>query len=139
MKNVSQKLSKETTNKRISNIAVINGFTPFRNNSNDLSNAGNWYYYQSHGLIPKLGYFVNRENEIPYDFIDLFKSIAPRKTLIFASVNDRNANFNATRECIEQSKSFWADSSANLTIEMPNQHSEFGNAQFQVIANWLKC
>ncbi len=31
--------------KRISNIASIAGFTPFRNNSNGLPNAGNAYFY----------------------------------------------------------------------------------------------
>ena len=133
-------LHSSVIDKRISNIGVINGFTPFRNNTNDLANSGNWYYYQAHGLIPKLGYFVNKESEIPYDYIDLFEAIAPRKTLIYAAINDRNANFNSVKECIQQSKVFWSktnNSSANLTIEMPNQFSEFGDYQFAVIARWL--
>eukprot|EP01083_Nonionella_stella_P266506 901467_1 len=75
--------------KRVMNIATIAGFTPWRNNTNNLSNSGNHYLYEYHALIPKLGLFEGQETQIPYDYGDLFEIISPRNVLIYAPLMDR--------------------------------------------------
>merc|ERR1712228_757415 len=110
----------------ITKIASIAGFTPFRNNTNDLPNSGNHYLYDFHALIPKLGLFEGNESAIPYDYIDLFQVIAPRKVLIYAPMMDKNAYYDAVKECITEIKPFWSDQNAahNLTILTPNTVSD---------------
>ena len=121
------------------NIATIAGFTPFRNNTNNLANSGNHYLYDYHGLIPKLGLFEGNEMKIPYDYIDLFNVIAPKKILIYAPTRDRNANNNAVQQCLENIKPFWSKNNAanNLTIITPDDVSNFCNTQYQAIEQWL--
>eukprot|EP01083_Nonionella_stella_P176925 620419_1 len=124
---------------RIQNIASIAGFTPLRTNTNDLGNAGNYYYYQTHALIPKLGYFANREHDIPYDYDDLLESISPRKTLLYAPVMDKNADYVSTKQCIASSQQYWIDkgAGANYTMQFPNTVTDFSLTQFEAIADWF--
>eukprot|EP01083_Nonionella_stella_P093625 262436_1 len=125
---------------RIQAVASIAGFTPFRNNTNDLPNAGNYYYYQTHGLIPKLGYFKNKEKEIPYDYDELLEMVSPRKTLLYAPVMDKNADYMNTKDCITSSKQYWSKKEAvqNYTMRFPDIVTDFSVIEFEVIADWLE-
>eukprot|EP01084_Bolivina_argentea_P067321 122622_1 len=125
--------------KRIMNVATIAGWTPFRNNTNDLPNAGNYYFYDIHGLVPKLGFFKGKEEIIPYDYNELFQQISPRKILIYSPTKDRNAYYNAVGECVANVKSFWNNSAAkNFTAMFPDDVSDFGIHQYNVISDWLE-
>ena len=125
---------------RIASIASIAGFSPWRKNADHLPNSGNHYLYEYHALIPKLGLFAGNEGAVPYDYPDLFEAIAPRKVLIYAPQMDRNADWDAVRECITEIKPFWVDRNAqnNLTVITPNEVGNFCNEQYKAIEQWLQ-
>eukprot|EP01084_Bolivina_argentea_P067318 122617_1 len=125
---------------RINNVASISGFTPFKNNTNNLSNSGNHYLYEYHSLIPKLGLFKGNEVLIPYDYSDLFDVIAPRNVFIYAPTMDRNANNYAVEQCLQDIKQYWTNKNAlkNLTVVTPNDVSNWCNTQYDAIDQWLQ-
>jgi len=59
-------------------VASFAGFTPFRTDSNDRGTLGIRRLYDFHALLPRLGLFQNKLNEILYDYDEVIESLAPR-------------------------------------------------------------
>lgn len=124
---------------RIAGVACFSGFTPLRTDTDAKATGGIRRFWQWHALLPKLGLFCNREQDIPYDYDDLLPLIAPRPCLIVAQQHDRHADFAEVVACVERARKAWqasgrADSLVCLT---PDDFSHFQNAQHEMFLDWL--
>ena len=71
---------------RIKGVVSVCGFSPFRlsNPEKEKSNAIIKKYSHHHGLMPRLGFFVNTPSKMPFDFHEMLGLIAPRPLMIVA-------------------------------------------------------
>ncbi len=63
---------------RIKGMVSISGFTPMRTDAAERGDGGIARYSSERGLMPRLGFFVGHEAQIPYDFHEVLGAIAPR-------------------------------------------------------------
>jgi pimeloyl-ACP methyl ester carboxylesterase len=76
---------------RVKGIVSVAGFTPMRTDTAASGTGGVARYSNVRDFIPRLGFFVGHESQIPYDFDDLLAMIAPRPALIVQPLLDREA------------------------------------------------
>ena len=75
---------------RVTAVASFAGFTPFKTDWNNKTTGGIKRLYSFHALIPRLGIFKDKYDEIPYDYDELLSSlIAPRPILLHTPMEDR--------------------------------------------------
>ena len=67
---------------RIQGVVAIDGFTPMRTDTAATGTGGLARFSFERGLLPRLGYFVGHEAQVPYDFDGLLGLIAPRPVLV---------------------------------------------------------
>lgn len=91
---------------RISSVACFEGFTLLRTDTDDKRTGGIRRLWELHSLQPRLGLFHEREDQIPYDYEDLFALIAPRPCFVSAPLRDREADAEDLAACRERSSTF---------------------------------
>ncbi len=125
---------------RIAGVVSVAGFTPMRTNSPDRGTEGIRAYSHLHGLMPRLGFFVGKENRIPYDFNEVLACIAPRPLLVIAPVLDKDAHFEDIQNCVEQVRTIYDlyGMSGNIQISVPDDYNRFSPDMRQQMYKWLK-
>ncbi len=126
---------------RIAGVACFSGFAPLRTaNDNARATGGLARLWKWHALVPKLGLFEGREADIPYDYDDLLRAIAPRPCLIVAPERDRNHPAGEVRACVERARGAWPEDAAEpgLTALYPDDTGRFQSAQHAVFLDWLR-
>lgn len=78
---------------RVAAVGAFAAFTPYRTDSNDRPTGGIARLYDLQAILPRLGYFAERPQDIPYDYDELLGSIAPRPMLLHTPMRDRDATF----------------------------------------------
>ncbi len=73
---------------RVKGVATITGLGTLRT-MNVTETEGVKRYSHLHGLMPKLGFFLGRENRLPFDFDEVLAAIAPRPVMAVAPTMDR--------------------------------------------------
>ncbi len=124
---------------RIKSVASFSGFTPMRTDTSDKSTGGIERLWDWHALQPMLGLFDGQEGQIPYDYEDVLALVAPRPTLIYSPLNDRDADYDEVTACVNTARTFWQQAGAGdlLTQMSPNDINRFQSAQQQAYINWL--
>jgi pimeloyl-ACP methyl ester carboxylesterase len=89
---------------RVKGVVSICGFTPMRTDTAARGTGGVARYSYLDGLIPRLGFFVGHESQIPYDFPELLAAIAPRPVLIMQPQLDRDATPADVHAAVEQAR-----------------------------------
>ncbi len=125
---------------RIAGVASFCGFTPLRTDTDDKPTGGIRHLWQWHALQPLLGLFHGRENQIPYDFDDVLRLIAPRPCLIVSPKHDRHADFGDIVACVKRARKAWelkerADLLTHLT---PDDINRFQLDQQSMFLGWEK-
>jgi pimeloyl-ACP methyl ester carboxylesterase len=123
--------------KRITGVACFSGFSPLRTCNNYKKETGGLArFWNWHGLIPKLELFENREGNIPYDYDDLLRLIAPRPCLVVAQQRDRYHPVEEVRNCINEVRSSWMGKSGLRDI-YPDDIQRFQSEQHTIFLDWL--
>jgi len=86
---------------RIAGVVSVCGFTALRTSGANENIEGIKAYSHLHGLIPRLGFFIGHEKQLPVDFDEIIASIAPRPVAIIAPDMDRDADIADIKECCE--------------------------------------
>ncbi|CAK7060022.1 alpha/beta fold hydrolase [Proteiniphilum sp. UBA5480] len=125
---------------RIAGVVSIAGFTPMRTNTLDRGTEGIKAYSHLHGLIPKLGFFVGHESEIPVDFDQIIGCIAPRPVLLIAPERDKDAHLDDIKKCVGQVGQIYGlySSKDNIQLYTPNDYNRFSTVMRQKMFYWLK-
>jgi pimeloyl-ACP methyl ester carboxylesterase len=124
---------------RVKGIVAISGFTPMRTDTVARGDGGVARYSFERGLIPKLGFFVGHESQIPYDYQDLLGMIAPRPVLVVQPQLDRDATPADVESAVTQSKSAYAlyGAADKLAIDEPWDYNRLPNKTLDNAVKWM--
>lgn len=86
---------------RVAGVASACGFTPWRLSTPNDGTEGLRHYSHLHGLLPRLGLFVNDPTKVPVDYDEIMAAIAPRPLYVMAPAEDRYAVLENVRRAIE--------------------------------------
>jgi pimeloyl-ACP methyl ester carboxylesterase len=114
---------------RVHALASVSGFDPLRLDTADRGVEGIRHYSHLHGLMPRLGFFVGHEAQLPFDFDDALALAASRPVLLIAPTLDRYARIADVRAEVEPIK--------GVTLETPVDFNRFGRVFQARVADWL--
>ena len=122
---------------RIAGMACFSGWTPLRDTSKEIATGGNQRLWNLHALQPKLGWFDDREAELPFDYKDLIAEILPKPCLIVTPKRDRFADHDAIKKAINQVRlNNPKKADAALTWISPDGPNRFQVDQQRQFINW---
>jgi len=124
---------------RIAGVASFCGFAPMRADTDDAPTGGLRRWWEWYGLLPRLGLFHGREQQLPYDFDDVLSLVAPRPCLIVSPAYDRDADSDKVTACVTRAREAWERRGAApaLTHLSPEDYNRFQPEQFRVAIDWL--
>ncbi len=124
---------------RVKGLVSICGFTPMRTDTAERGTGGVARYSNERGLMPRLGFFVGHERQIPYDFEDVLGAIAPRPTLVVQPQLDRDANPADVRAAVEQAQKVYGlyGPAARLTLYDPWDYNRLPDKTKDWIVDWM--
>jgi dienelactone hydrolase len=124
---------------RVKGIVSIAGFTPMRTDTADRGDGGVARYSYERGLIPKLGFFIGHEAQIPYDYQDLLAMIAPRPVLIVQPQLDRDATPADVETAVNQARRVYTlyGAADKLAIDEPWDYNRLPNKTQDEIVKWM--
>ena len=88
--------------------------------------------FETHALLPRLGFFEREPHRVPYDFDELLRAIAPRPALLHTPTRDRDANASEVDALIDRVR--WA----RLVQHAPPTATRMGSAEVKVLVRWLE-
>jgi len=126
---------------RVAGLVSISGFTPMRTDTADRGTGGVARYSHERGLMPRLGFFVGHEAQIPYDFDDLVATVAPRPAMIVEPQLDRDGNPADVRAAIDRARTAYAlqGAPASLALLEPWDYTRLPNSTQDEIIRWMRA
>jgi pimeloyl-ACP methyl ester carboxylesterase len=124
---------------RVKGIVAVSAFTPMRTDTAERGTGGIARYSNVHDFIPKLGFFVGHESQLPYDFNDLLALIAPRPVLLVQPTLDRDANPADVRNAVRQAEHIYSLYGAgnNLQLREPWDFNRLPNNTLNETVQWM--
>jgi pimeloyl-ACP methyl ester carboxylesterase len=124
---------------RVKGLVSICGFTPMRSDTAARGTGGVARYSHERGLIPRLGFFVGHEDQIPYDFPELLGALAPRPVLVVQPQLDRDATPADVKAAVEQARKVYAlyGSAAKLELQEPWDYNRLPTRTQDEILKWM--
>ncbi|HEY6346524.1 MAG TPA: alpha/beta fold hydrolase [Bryobacteraceae bacterium] len=124
---------------RVKGVVSIAGFTPMRTDAAARGTGGVARYSNERGLIPRLGFFVGREDRIPYDFDELIATIAPRPVLVVEAQLDRDATTADVHTAVDQAKKIYGlyGAAEKLAIQEPWDYNRLPDRTQDEIVKWM--
>jgi pimeloyl-ACP methyl ester carboxylesterase len=125
---------------RIAGVVSICGFTPMRTDTASRGTGGVARYSHERDLMPRLGFFVGHEAQIPYDFHEVLGLIAPRPTLVVQPQLDRDATPADVETAVNEAKKVYSLYSASdkLGFRQPWDYNRLPNQLQDQIIDWMK-
>jgi pimeloyl-ACP methyl ester carboxylesterase len=122
-------------------VVSIASFTPMRTDTASRGTGGVARYSHERDLLPRLGFFVGHEAQIPYDFHDLLGMIAPRPALVVAPTLDRDATPADVQTAFDQAKKVYAlyGATAKLEAMQPWDYNRLPDKTQDQIVDWMKA
>jgi dienelactone hydrolase len=112
---------------QVAGMASFSGWTPWRTQSNDRLS-------RLHALLPALGLYDGRENELPLDFHDILNLAARKPCLVVTPRRDRFASF----EAITSTMNSLQKSGSGITWLAPDDTNRFQADQHRIFLGWVK-
>jgi dienelactone hydrolase len=125
---------------RIAGVVSVCGFTPMRLDDPSKGYEGIRAWSHLHGLIPRLGFFVDEPGRTPYDFHEILACIAPRPVLVVAPTWDRDADFGDVKACVEEARKVFGLYGAEGEIDLyaPDDYNRLTMEMKQNIYIWMQ-
>jgi dienelactone hydrolase len=126
---------------RISGLVAISGFTPMRTDTADRGAGGIARYSHERGLIPRLGFFVGHESQIPYDFDELIAAVAPRPVMIVEPQLDRDGIPADVRAAVDRARKVYQllNAPASLALSEPWDYTRLPNRTQDELIQWMRA
>jgi pimeloyl-ACP methyl ester carboxylesterase len=124
---------------RVKGVVSISGFTPMRTDVAARGTGGIARYSVERGLVPRLGFFIGHEQQLPYDYNELIATIAPRPALIVEPQLDRDATVGDVHTAVEQARKIYAlqNAESNLGLYEPWDFTRLPGATQDWIIQWM--
>jgi hypothetical protein len=96
-------------------------------------------YSHLHGLLPRLGYFTDHPDRVPFDFDEVLGLVAPKPALVIAPTLDRYARLADVQREVGASRKIYAvpGHPEALQIETPMDIHRFAHGTQDISFNWL--
>jgi len=124
---------------RVKGVVSVCGFTPMRTDTADRGTGGVARYSHERGLMPRLGFFVGHEAQIPYDFDGLIASIAPRPALVVQPQMDRDATPADVHAAVERASKVYSlyGAASSLGLHEPWDYNRLPDKTQDWIIEWM--
>lgn len=124
---------------RVKGVVSVAGFTPMRTDTAATGTGGVARYSNVRDFIPKLGFFVGHESQIPYDFNDLLAMIAPRPALIVQPLLDREATPADVSAAVKQADDIYSlyGAGSKLSLSEPWDINRLPNKTLEETVQWM--
>jgi pimeloyl-ACP methyl ester carboxylesterase len=124
---------------RIQGMVSICGFTPMRTDTASRGAGSVARYSHERDLMPRLGFFVGHEAQIPYDFDELLGLIAPRPLLVVQPQLDRDAFPGEVRTAVNQARRVYSlyQASGKLDLLEPWDYNRLPNRLQDEAIEWM--
>ena len=120
-------------------VAAFAAFTPFRTDTNDRPTHGLRRLYDLHALLPRLGLFRANTAAVPYDYDELLRAVAPRNTLLYTPLQDRDATAADVARCIAAARPAWEGRAAGrLQHVAPDTYTAMGAVEVAALSTWAQ-
>jgi dienelactone hydrolase len=125
---------------RVRSVVAVAGFTPLRRRGGGTGADGLERASIERPIAPRLGLFIGRESEVPYDYDELLALIAPRPVLIVQPRMDRDAAPAEVRAAVERARKVYAlqNAAPALTLQEPDDYQRMPAATQDAALEWLK-
>ncbi|MEX0928970.1 MAG: acyl-CoA thioester hydrolase/BAAT C-terminal domain-containing protein [Balneolales bacterium] len=123
---------------RIAGVFTVGGFSPMRLNANGKTAEGVYGYSHLHGLLPRLGFFLDNEDRIPYDYHEILASVAPNPLLVVAPTWDQYASFDDVDRTVNEAGKVFRlyGAEGNLKFETPEDYNRISPDTKEMIIKW---
>jgi hypothetical protein len=124
---------------RVKGVVSISGFTPMRTDTADKHTGGIARYSYGYELLPRLGFFVGHESQLPYDFDEILATIAPRQVLVVQPQLDRDATPADVHKAVDSARQVYAlyDATSKVQLQEPWDYNRLPNAIQDDIIKWM--
>ena len=124
---------------RPAGFALVAGPPPFRLDTADKKTGGIARWSKLHMLIPKLGFFVNHEQNVPYDTHHLLGALAPRPALVVSPLLDYQAPHRDVTLAVAAAQKVYGLYGERSSLEhvTPEDFNHFGPSMQQMVLKWL--
>ena len=125
---------------RVCSVVSVAGFTPLRADSAAQGAGVLGRLSLERPVAPRLGLFIGREAEVPYDYDELLALIAPRPALVVQPRMDRDAAPAEVRAAVERARKVYAlqNAAQALTLQEPDDYQRMPAATQDAALEWLK-
>ena len=125
---------------RVKGVVAVSGFTPMRTDTATRGTGGIARFSHERPVIPRLGLFIGREKDIPYDYDELIAAIAPRPVLVVQPSMDRDATPADVHAAVERARHIYSLYSAadKLALDEPNDYQRLPAATQDRALDWLR-
>lgn len=114
---------------RVRGVAAVAAFTPLRSSAGS-GTEGIRHYSHLHGLLPRLGFYLDKETELPFDYDELLTSYGGRPILLIAPQLDRYA-VPADVQRVTNGK-------AAVSMMTPREFNSFSRADQESVISWIE-
>jgi pimeloyl-ACP methyl ester carboxylesterase len=123
----------------VKGVVSVCGVDPLRLDTPGKGTEGIRQYSHLHGLLPRLGFFVDHEDRVPFDFDEVLASIAPKPTLVVAPKLDRYARLADVESEVEAAKKIYAllGHPEALQLQTPYDINRFAQRTQENAFDWL--
>jgi len=124
---------------RIAGLVTVCGFTSMRS-----GDKNQWHIRELSDeqiLLPRLGFFLDHPDRIPYDYDDVLAVIAPRPVLVIAPVYDQDADAESVRNSVEMANKAYeilGSSFRSIDLSTPADYNRFSEEMREEVYEWLE-
>ena len=124
---------------RVKGVVSVAGFTPMRTDTADRGDGGVARYSNERDLIPKLGFFIGHEAQIPYDYQDLLGMIAPRPLLVVQPQLDRDATPRDVEATVKRTQGVYSlyGAADKLSLTEPWDYNRLPKSMLDETVKWM--
>jgi pimeloyl-ACP methyl ester carboxylesterase len=124
---------------RVKGVVSICGFTPMRTDTAAKGTGGLARYSVDLPLLPRLGFFIGHEAQLPYDYDELLAMIAPRPVYVLQPLWDRDATPADVKTAVDQAQKIYSlyHAADKLVLDEPWDYNRLPEATQDRIIKWM--
>lgn len=122
---------------RIAAVASFCGAVPLRHMPVAVTQGPMQPFWQRLQLLPKLGFFADREDELPVSLADILQLVAPRPCLLVSPKYDREISAEDAVLEADEARSAWKKTGAFSHL-VPEDYNRFQGEQHDIFLKWLR-
>jgi pimeloyl-ACP methyl ester carboxylesterase len=125
---------------KVKGVVSVAGFTPMRTDTADKGTGGLVRWSVDRPLMPRLGAFIGKEGEVPYDYDGLLAAIAPRPVLVVSPQLDRDATPSDVHGAVEKARKVYDlyKAGEKLGLEEPWDYNRLPTETQDRAIEWMK-